>query len=138
MHCSNLFVLILIWSSQCTEVENENAQKELGENIDTLIETFTKEEMHGMIDIIEFLKLKNPSFKSTVDDVPANPRSLPVQEKHPLAAIDEKEIQSLVKLGLSESDIEEIVEIAKVMKVSTEVSRIIESSPSNDDLIEMS
>jgi len=141
MHSSNLFLLVLIWFtavSQCLQEKNEHTQKGLGENIDTLIETFTKEEMHGMIDIIEFLKLKNPSFKSTVDDVPANSRSLPVQEKHPLAAIDEKEIQSLVKLGLSESDIEEIVEIAKVMKVSTEVSRIIESSPSNDDLIEMS
>lgn len=141
MLSSNLLFPVLIWLtavSQCMQEKKEHTQKGLGENIDTLIETFTKEEMHGMIEIIEFLKMKNPSFKSTVDDVPANSRSLPVQEKRPPASIDEKEIQSLVKLGLSESDIEEIVEIAKVMKVSTELSRIIESSASNDDLIEMS
>jgi len=139
MHSINIFFLILIWSianSQCMGYKNESAQKELGENIDTLIGTFTKEEMHGMIEIIEFLKLKNPSFTSTEGDEPDNSRSFPMQEDDS-APINEKEIYSLSKLGLSESDIEELVEIAKVMKVSPELSRYIESS-TGDDLIEMS
>ena len=36
-----------------------------GENIDALINTFTKEEMHGMIEIVDFLKLKNPPHSIT-------------------------------------------------------------------------
>jgi len=140
MHASNLVFRILIWyniaNCHCMREKNENAQRELGENIDTLIGTSTKEEMHGMIEIIEFLKLKNPSVKSTEGDEPENLRSFPVL-KDDSASINKKEIDSLAKLGLSESDIEEIVEIAKVMKVSPELSKIIESS-SDDDLIEIS
>ena len=78
--------------------------------------------MHGMIKIIESLKLENPSHESAEEL--ANSKTFHPQEGHS-ASIKEKEMQKLAQLGLSESDIEEVVETAKVMKVPNELGRII-------------
>ena len=130
----NFLFLILIWSSQGMREMKEHTRNGIGDNIDALIETFSAEEMHGMIEIIEFLKLKNPSHESAQEL--ANSKTFYPQESHS-ASLEEKEMQKLAQLGLSESDIEEIVEIAKVMKVPNELGRIIGSS-SEDEVIELS
>jgi len=139
MYYIDLFLPIVIWSAAVCQgmgQKKEHAQMVFGENFEALTETFTKEELHGMIEIIEFLKLKNPSHN--IADEPSNSKTSPLQDD-PSASLNEKEIQSLSKLGLSESDIEEIVEIAKVMKIPTEFSIIIEglSEDESSELSEM-
>ena len=48
MHITYMF-LILIWPSQGVREMKVHTQGGLGDNIDALIETFSVEEMHGMI-----------------------------------------------------------------------------------------
>ena len=79
-------------------IQGKKEQTE-GENIDALINTFTKEEMHGMIEIIDFLKLKNPPHSITKEQ--ASSLSVSLQEDQ-----DKTQLHSRSKLGLglSKSD----------------------------------
>ena len=116
MHLNSLFLPVLICSTAIgIQGKKGHTQEELGENIDSLSNTFTKEEMYGMIGIIEFLKLKNPPHSITKEQASS-------QEDH-TAAIDKKFLLSLSGSGLSKSDLEEIVELVKFMKVPDEKAR---------------
>ena len=121
MHLNSLFLPVLICSTAIgIQGKKGHTQEELGENIDSLSNTFTKEEMYGMIGIIEFLKLKNPPHTITKEQASS-------QEDH-TASIDKKFMLSLSGSGPSKSDLEEIVELARVMKVPDEKVSIEDTS----------
>ena len=62
MHHRSLFSPVFF--SLAMGIQGKMGQTQ-GENIDALINTFTKEEMHGMIEIVDFFKLKNPPHSIT-------------------------------------------------------------------------
>jgi len=142
--CPSFPTLILTIALCLGVVVSTEYAKDVSDNIDSvkidaLINSFTEEEMVGMAEIISFLKLDTePRPDPEVEDVKFNILSQQhFLREHPSHSISEEELVSLSELGLLKSDIEEVEELAKVMRLPIELSKLIEETR-DDELLKVS
>jgi len=138
MHLS-LFTPILIWGAVMSRgmlVRKGQLKSVKDQKVDalSLSNTFTEKELLRMSELISFVhKYSNQKAidyepvesSSTITSTNTNTNTF--QGKDLNAPISGEEFHLLSKMGLSETDIEEIGEILKVMKVPSEFSQIIEA-----------
>jgi len=148
MHLS-LFTPILIWGAVMSRgmlVRKGQLKSVKDQKVDalSLSNTFTEKELLRMSELISFVhKYSNQKAidyepvesSSTITSTNTNTNTF--QGKDLNAPISGEEFHLLSKMGLSETDIEEIGEILKVMKVPSEFSQIIEALR-EDELNELS
>jgi len=138
----SLFTPILFWGAVMSRgmLLRKGQLKSGKDHALSLSNTLTKRELLGMSELISLVK--KYSNQKAIDYEPAVSSSTststnPFEGEDLHAPISGEEFHLLSKMGLSETDIEEIGEILKVMKVPTEFSQIIEALP-EDELNELS